>query len=122
MCVGLHCPATGTPVAEAREQALLTPLPETLPEPFDLARGCPVADDCLVSFKDRQYGVPFRSIRQVVEVRWLASHEQCLKGREEVPRHPRGTEARLLLDDAQLRGREHGAGCRASGPHGAAPM
>ena len=76
----LRCPATGTSVAEAwqRERVLLTPLPETLPEPFDLVRNCRVGDDCLVNFEGRQYSVPFGFARQVVEVRGLASDVQCL--------------------------------------------
>lgn len=47
----LRCPLTGTPVAEAWEQErrLLTPLPETLPEPFDVVVRRPVDVDCTVS-------------------------------------------------------------------------
>ena len=72
----LRCPATGGSVAEAweRERALLTPLPETLPEPFDVVRDCRVGEDCLVNFKGRQYSVPFPAVPQVVEVRGLANH------------------------------------------------
>ena len=57
----LRCPATGTSVAEAWEQErrLLTPLPETLPEPFDIVVRRPVGVDCMVSFEGRQYSVPF---------------------------------------------------------------
>lgn len=102
----LRCPATGTSVAEAwaQERALLTPLPETLPEPFDLVRDCRVGDDGLVHFEGRQYSVLFRFVRQVVEVRGLARHVQCLKDCEEIARHPRNTAARLLVNDSHYEG------------------
>ncbi len=97
---------TGSSVAEAweRERALLTPLPETLPEPFDVVRDCRVGEDCLVNFEGRQYSVPFPFVQLVVEVRGLANHVQCLKGCQEVARHPRGTAARLVVDDAHYEG------------------
>ena len=40
----------------------------------------------------------------MVEARGLASDVQCLKGCEEIARHPRGTAARLLVKDAHYEG------------------
>jgi hypothetical protein len=53
----LRRPATGTSVAEAweTERTLPTPLPETLPEPFDVAVRRSVGVDCLVTFEGRPY-------------------------------------------------------------------
>ena len=70
----LRCPLTGTSIAKTREQERrrLTPLPETLPEPFDVVVRRPVEIDCLVSFEGRRYSVPFRFVGQEVEVRGLA--------------------------------------------------
>ena len=101
-----RCPMTGTSVAEAwaRERALLTPLPETLPEAFDIVVDRPVGIDGLVNFEGRQYSVPFRFVRQTVEVRGLANRVQILKGCEVIATHARGTEARLLKDDAHYEG------------------
>ena len=102
----LRCPATGTSVAEAWEQErrLLTPLPETLPEPFDIVVRRPVGIDCLVSFEGRQYSVPFRFVGQDVEVRGLAGHVQILKNAEVIAMHPRRTERLIVCDDAHFDG------------------
>ena len=102
----LRCPATGTSVAEAWEQErrLLTPLPETLPEPFDIVVRRPVGIDCLVSFEGRQYSVPFRFVGQDVEVRGLAGHVQILKNAEVIAMHPRRTERLIVCDDAHFHG------------------
>jgi hypothetical protein len=77
----LRCPITGTPIAEAwaRERRLLTPLPETLPDPFDVVVRRPVGIDCMVSFEGRRYSVPFRFVGQEVEIRGLAGRVQFLK-------------------------------------------
>jgi transposase len=101
-----RCPMTGTSVAEAwaRERALLTPLPETLPEAFDVVVDRPVGIDGLVNFEGRQYSVPFRFVRQTVEVRGLADRVQILKGCQVIATHARGTEARLLKNDAHYEG------------------
>jgi hypothetical protein len=57
----LICPATGRTVAEswAAECAKLTPLPETLPEPFDNVGMPLIGLDGLVAFEGHQYSVPF---------------------------------------------------------------
>ena len=102
----LRCPATGTSVAEAweTERGLLTPLPETLPEPFDVAVRRPVGVDCMVSFEGRRYSVPFRFVRQEVEVRGLAGRVQILKDCAVIADHPRGSAALIVKDDAHYEG------------------
>jgi transposase len=102
----LRCPATGASVAEAWEQErrLLTPLPETLPEPFDIVVRRPVGVDCMVSFEGRQYSVPFRFVKQEVEVRGLSGRVQVLKDCQVIAEHPRGTDALLLNNEAHYDG------------------
>ncbi|MCE6966987.1 Mu transposase domain-containing protein [Cereibacter sphaeroides] len=104
----LRCPATGTSVAQAWEQErrLLTPLPETLPEPFDIVVRRPVGPDCIVNFEGRQYSVPFRFVRQEVEVRGLAGRVQMLKDCEVIAEHPRGTARLILRDEAHYEGED----------------
>jgi hypothetical protein len=98
----LRCPATGTSVAEAweRERQLLTPLPETLPEPFDIVVRRMVGPDCMVNVEGRQYSVPFRVVQQEVEVRGLAGRVQMVKACEVTAEHPRGTDMLTLRDEA----------------------
>jgi transposase len=96
------CPATGTTVAEAweRERALLRPLPETLPEPFDLVRTAIVHRDCTVAFEGRRYTVPFAHVGLSVEVRGCAESVQIVDPVTGgvLRRYPRGTPERLLID------------------------
>jgi transposase len=101
-----RCPATGTSVAEAweAERRLLTPLPDPLPIPFDVAVNRKVGVDGLVSFEGRQYSVPFRLIGETVEVRGTAGAVQFLKSCEIVAEHPRGTNARLVIDQRHYDG------------------
>ena len=67
----LTCPLTGQSVADAwaLERAHLSPLPETLPTPFDLQVSRAVNTDSLVWFEGREYGVPFAYINHTVQVR-----------------------------------------------------
>ena len=65
--------------AWAEERRLLTPMPETAPEPFDLVAGRVVGRDGLVAFEGRQYSVPFRLVGATVEVRGVAGAVQILK-------------------------------------------
>ena len=55
------CPATGLSVAASweAEKPFLRPLPELLPEPFDLVKTAPVHKDCAVHFEGRSYVIPF---------------------------------------------------------------
>lgn len=101
-----RCPATGTAVAEAwaEERRLLTPLPETAPEPFDLAVSRPVGRDGLVAFEGRQYSVPFRLVGETVEVRGVAGAVQVLKDCQIIACHPRGTDRRLVIDQQHYDG------------------
>ncbi len=101
-----RCPATGSTVAQAwaEERVRLTRVPETLPEPFDLVATRQVGLDGLVAFEGRQYSVPFRLIGQQVEVRGTAGQVQILKACEVVATHPRGTPARLVIDQAHYDG------------------
>lgn len=102
----LRCPLTGTSIAAAWEQErrLLTPLPETLPEPFDVVVRRPVGIDCLVSFEGRRYSVPFRFARQEVEVRGLAGRVQFLKDAAVIAEHARHTDQLILRDEAHYEG------------------
>lgn len=104
----LRCPATGTSIAKAWEQerCLLTPLPERLPEPFDVVVRRPVGIDCLISFEGHQYSVPFRFARQEVEVRGLAGRVQVLKDCAVIAEHPRGTDALILRDETHYEGED----------------
>ena len=104
----LRCPATGTSVAQAweRERRLLTPLPETLPESFDVVVRRPVGMDCMVSFEGRQYSVPFRFVKQEVEVRGLSGRVQMLKDNAVIAVHARGTDALILRDEAHYEGED----------------
>jgi transposase len=104
----LRCPTTGTSIAEAWEQErrLLTPLPETLAEPFDVVVRRPVGIDCLVSFEGRQYSVPFRFARQEVEVRGLAGRVQILKGGAVIAEHARHTAQLILRCEAHYEGED----------------
>lgn len=96
-----RCPATGTSVADAwaAERALLRPLPESLPEPFDLVRTTLVAHDCRVAFEGRQYGVPFRFVGLPMEVRGCAGRVQIVDPRtaEVILTYPRHTRERILI-------------------------
>lgn len=103
-----RCPATGTTVAEAweRERRLLTRLPETLLEPFDVVVRRPVGMDCMVRFEGRQYSAPFRFVGHEVEIRGLAGRVQILKNTEVIAEHPRGTETLILRDEAHYEGED----------------
>lgn len=115
----LRCPATGGTVADAwkQERRLLTRLPETLPEPFDVVVRRPVGVDCMVNFEGRQYSAPFRFVGQEVEVRGLAGRVQILKDNAVIAVHARGTDALILRDEAHYEG-EDTASVRAPLPLG----
>jgi transposase len=99
------CPVRGGPVEVAweAEKPHLQPLP-ALGEIFDVAVSRPVSRDCLVSFEGRRYSVPFAWVDHDVEVLGTAAHVVVLGGGKEIARHPRRTEARLLLDPAHFEG------------------
>jgi transposase len=102
------CPATGRTVHETwlAERVCLGPLPETMPEPFDVAVARPVHKDCTVRFEGRSYVVPFAYCGDTVEVRGCAGTVQVVDrttGRLLVS-YPRGTAERILIDDACYEG------------------
>lgn len=101
-----RCPATGTSVAEAweAERRVLTPLPDPMPIPFDVAVRRKVGIDGLIGFEGRQYSVPFHLIGESVEVRGIAGAVQVLKNCKVVAQHRRATESRLLIDQAHYDG------------------
>lgn len=96
------CPATGLSVAQTweAERPLLRPLPEQLPEPFDLVRTAPVHKDCTVSFEGRRYVVPFAYVGRDVEVRGGSERVQVLDPctATVLVSYPRHTPERLLID------------------------
>jgi transposase len=98
------CPATGKSVHESweAEKPLLRPLPEVLPEPFDLVRSCRVYKDCSVRFEGRTYIVPFRYWDKEVEIRGCSGVVQVLDPRTGgvVVSYPRHTAERILIDPA----------------------
>jgi hypothetical protein len=71
------CPATGLSVAAnwEVEKPFLRPLPESLPEPFDLVKTASVHTDGIVHFEGRSDAVPFRYAGHVVEV--AAARDAC---------------------------------------------
>jgi transposase len=100
------CPATGLTVEESHEaeRAVLTPLPDALPEPFDRVAQRPVSRDALVSFEGRSYSVPFRFVDQTVEVRGCAATVQVWAEGRLVAEHARCTRQRLLIDPRHYEG------------------
>lgn len=101
----LGCPVTGTSVRKAweAERCLLQPVP-TLAEPFDVVVTRKVQRDCLVSFEGRRYSVPFAWVGRHVDV-WGTLNHAVIRGEgEEIARHARGTEQRLLLDPRHYEG------------------
>ncbi len=105
----LLCPATGRTIAESwqLEKALLRPLPQFMPEPFDLVRDCPVHKDCTIRFEGRTYAVPFQYLDRRLEARGCAHVIQVVdkKSQAIVQQYPRGTDARLLIDPSCYEGR-----------------
>jgi hypothetical protein len=100
------CPATGDTVWNTwhAERRLLTPLPEILPEPFDVVHTRRVGIDALVSFEGRQYSVPFAYVGRTVEVRGCVGKAQILADNRVIAVHRRHTAERLLLDPAHYDG------------------
>ncbi|AXU20819.1 hypothetical protein C7W88_17420 (plasmid) [Novosphingobium sp. THN1] len=58
----------------------------------------------MASLEGCQYSVPFRFIRQDVEVRGVSGRVLFLKNCEVVADHPRGTEALVVIDPAHFEG------------------
>lgn len=97
------CPATGRTIHETwleDEVPLLRPLPDVMPEPFDVAVTRPVYKDCTVRFENRTYVVPFAYVGDQVEVRGCDGVVQIVDRRTGVVlrSYPRGTAERILID------------------------
>jgi transposase len=97
------CPATGRSVHETwlDERPQLGPLPETMPEPFDIAVSRPVHKDCTVRFEGRTYVVPFAYCGETVEVRGCAATVEVVDRVTGglLVSYPRRTAERILIDD-----------------------
>jgi transposase len=102
----LVCPQSGLSIYESwlREKLALAPLPATLPEPFDTQVCRTVGRDCLVSFEGRRYSVPFAYACRQVQVRGAGQRVEILADHRVVKSYPRGTKARLLVDQADYEG------------------
>ncbi|WP_406693855.1 IS21 family transposase [Singulisphaera sp. Ch08] len=102
------CPATGLSVAASweAEKPFLRPLPELLPEPFDLVKTAPVHKDCSAHFEGRIYIVPFIYAGREVEVRGCSGSVQILDPQTAVVLivYPRHTPERILIDPACYEG------------------
>jgi transposase len=98
------CPVTGLSVAASweAEKPFLRPLPESLPEPFDLVKTAPVHKDCMVHFEGRSYPVPFLYAGRTVEVRGCSGRVQILDPRTALVllSYPRHTQERTLVNPA----------------------
>jgi transposase len=102
------CPATGLSVAASweAEKPFLRPLPDLLPEPFDLVRTAPVHKDCTVHFEGRSYVVPFTYSGREVEVRGCSGRVQILDPQTAAMliAYPRHTPERIVIDPACYEG------------------
>jgi transposase len=102
------CPVTGLSVAASweAEKPFLRPLPELLPEPFDLVKTVPVHKGCIVHFEGRSYAVPFLCTGREVEVRGGSGTVQILDPQTAAVliSYPRHTQERLLIDSTCYEG------------------
>jgi transposase len=102
----LMCPQNGLSIHESwiQEKLELQPLPATLPEPFDTQVSRVVSRDCLVSFEGRQYSVPFEHSGRLVQVRGAGDRVEIFANQRRIKTYPRGTQTRLLIDQADYEG------------------
>jgi hypothetical protein len=102
------CPATGLSVTASweAEKPFLRPLPELLPEPFDLVKTVPVHKDCAIHFEGRTYVIPFTYVGREVEVRGCSGLVQILDPQTAAVliSYPRHTQERILIDPACYEG------------------
>lgn len=93
------CPATGLSVLESweKERRFLQPLP-ILPEPFDVAVTRTVRPDCMVSFENRSYSVPFEYAKEQVEIRGCSGSVQILARSRVIRQYPRNTKEQIMVD------------------------
>ena len=95
-------PVTGDSVHDTwlAEREVLQALPDPLPLPFDVQVSRRVGRDCLVSFEGRQYAAPFVHAGKNVQVRGAPGKVLIIANGQVVMEYPRGTKARLLIDQA----------------------
>lgn len=95
-------PVTGDSVYDTwlAEREVLQPLPDRLPVPFDVQVTRKVGRDCLVSFEGRRYATPFVHAGKNVQVRGAPGTVLIIADGRVVQEYPRGTKARLLIDQA----------------------
>ena len=86
------------------EKTFLAPLPQPLPEPFDLCVARRVARDATVRFEGRTYSVPFRLAEAQVEVHGCARTVEVWAEGERVAQHPRHSRERIQLDPRHYEG------------------
>lgn len=110
----LICPVTGHSIYQSwqAERSSLVPLPLTLPQAFDVQVSRPVGRDCLVNFEGRRYSVPFTCMSRQVLVRGCCGRVQVWCDQRCVAEHPRGTDCRLLIDQAHYEGAGDARVCR----------
>lgn len=96
---------TGNSVRTAweMERPLLQPIPGPV-EPFDLLVSRTVQRDCLVSFEGRRDSVPFPWVGRRVEIWGTLSHVVIRGDGEEIARHARRSQQRLLIDPRHYEG------------------
>jgi len=113
-------PVTGDSVYDTwlAEREVLQALPDPLPIPFDVQVTRRVGRDCLVSFEGRQYAAPFAHAGRTVQVRGAPGTVQIIANGEVVQEYPRGTKARLLIDQSCY----DPASASTSGPARSGPM
>jgi transposase len=102
------CPVTGRSVFDTWQEETLSlrPLPETLPEPFDVQVSRTVEEGCLVAFEGHQYAVPFPFFGRQVEVRGCSGSVEIRGEGRLLKRYPRGTPELLLVDQSCYEGEE----------------
>lgn len=93
-------PVTGDSVHDTwlAEREMLQALPKAMPVPFDVQVTRKVGRDCLVSFEGRRYAAPFVHAGKNVQVRGAPGRVQIIANGQVVMEYPRGTKARLLID------------------------
>ena len=106
----LVCPVTGKSVHDTwcDERGDLLPLPETLPEPFDVQVSREVGDGCLIGFEGHRYAVPFTSYGRMVEVRGCAWAVKIYGEGRLLITYPRGTDGLLMIDQSCYEGEGDG--------------
>jgi transposase len=106
----LVCPVTGQSVYDTwrDERGHLQPLPETLPEPFDVQVSREVGEGCLVPFEGRRYAVPFTSYGRTAEIRGCAGTVKIYGEGRLLITYPRNAGGLVLVDQRCYEGEGDG--------------